>query len=81
LPSIFRLSLRVGNRPDNGVIEAVTYTVIPGSKKNNIQTSLDYVRLIVQGLREHGVSDGYIGRVKTIAMANNPKIAKEISDL
>ena len=68
-------------RPDNGVIEAITYTVRPASLRNNIQTSLDYVRLIVQGLRENGVSAGYIGRVKTIATKNNPSIAKEISEL
>jgi gamma-glutamylcyclotransferase len=78
-----RRSLKV-RRPDNTVIEAITYTVKLASRRNNIQTSLDYVEFIVQGLRQHGVekvAEHYIPRVKAIASANNPAIAPEVGAL
>jgi hypothetical protein len=76
-----RISVR---RPDNTVVDAITYTVIPASRQSNIRTNLDYVRFIVLGLRDHGVDKvaaHYIGRVKAIASANNPAIATQVAAL
>ena len=66
-------------RSDGEVLSALTYTVrcpTPGLK-----TNIDYVRHIVQGLREHGVSDEYIAKVKAIASANNQNISAEVEKL
>jgi hypothetical protein len=64
---------------DGQVVEAVTYTVRNPGK--GLTASIDYVRLIVHGLRERGAPIGYIDRVKTIAMANNPAIAAAVEGL
>ena len=57
----------------------MTYTVRdPGM---GLKTSIDYVRLIVHGLRERGAPIGYIDRVKTRATANNPAIAAAVEGL
>jgi hypothetical protein len=66
-------------RPNGDVALALTYTVI--SRKAELKASVDYVRHIVCGLREHKIPDAYIARVKDIAAANNPDIASEIRDL
>ena len=66
-------------RPDGQIIEAFTYTVI--SPKPGLKTSVNYVRLIVHGLREHKISDEYIAKVKAIAAVNNPEIAAEVEKL
>jgi cation transport regulator ChaC len=66
-------------RPDDQITEAFTYTVI--SPNPGLKTNIDYVRLIVYGLREHKISDEYIAKVKTIAAANNPAIASEVEKL
>ena len=60
-------------RPDGEIVPALTYTV--KSPKPGLKTNIDYVRHIVSGLREHGVQDEYIAKVKAIAAANNPDIA------
>jgi hypothetical protein len=44
-------------------------------------TSIDYVRHIVDGLREHGVPEEYVAEVKEIASANNPAIAAQVNQL
>jgi gamma-glutamylcyclotransferase (GGCT)/AIG2-like uncharacterized protein YtfP len=65
--------------PDGTICTATTYTARkPGC---DVPTSLAYVRLIVNGLREHGVSEQYIAEVKTIASANNPDIAADVNAL
>jgi hypothetical protein len=66
-------------RPDGQIIEAFTYTVI--SPNPGLKTSVNYVRLIVHGLREHNISIEYIATVKAIAAANNPDIASEVEKL
>jgi Gamma-glutamyl cyclotransferase, AIG2-like len=65
--------------PDGKIVLALTYTV--KSPKAGLKTNIDYVRHIIYGLREHGVSDAYVGKVKTIAAANNPAIAAEVAKL
>jgi len=63
----------------NGTIQSVrTYTVrhpIAG-----IKTSIEYVSLIVRGLREHDIAVDYIEKVKQIAAANNPLIEQRLED-
>ena len=66
-------------RPDGRAIQALTYTVI--APKAGLKTNIEYVRHIISGLREHGVEDDYLARVKTIASANNPDIAAQIIEL
>jgi cation transport regulator ChaC len=66
-------------RPDGEVVLALTYTV--KCPKPGLKTNIDYVRHIVCGLREHGISDEYIAKVKAIAAANNPGIAAEVEKL
>ena len=58
---------------------ALTYTV--RCPKPGLKMNIDYVRYIVHGLREHGVEDEYIAKVKAIAAANNPDIAAEVEKL
>jgi cation transport regulator ChaC len=66
-------------RPSGQIVSALTYTV--RYPKPGLKTNIAYVRHIVHGLREHGVSDEYIARVKAIAKANNPEIADEVEML
>lgn len=63
-------------RPAGMIVTALTYTV--KSPKPELKTNIDYVRHIVCGLREHGVDDLYIAKVKAIAADNNPLIAAEV---
>jgi cation transport regulator ChaC len=66
-------------RPDGQIVEAFTYIVI--NPEPGLKTNVNYVQLIVHGLREHKVSDEYIAKVKAIAEANNTYIAEEIKKL
>jgi hypothetical protein len=64
----------------NGDIRAaITYRVI--TPQPGLKTSLDYVRHIVDGLREHCVSEQYVAAVKDIACVNNPAIALQVCRL
>ena len=65
--------------PNGKTVSALTYTV--RCPKPALKTNVDYVRLIVCGLREHKIPGGYIARVKTIAAANNPEIAEAVEGL
>jgi hypothetical protein len=66
-------------RPSGAVVSTLTYTV--KSPKQGLRTNVDYVRLVVRGLREHKVPDQYIAKVKAIAVANNPDIASAVETL
>jgi hypothetical protein len=67
-------------RSANGdIYTAITYRVInPGP---DLKTSLEYVRHIVIGLREHGVFEDYVTSVKAVALSNNPTIAVQVGRL
>lgn len=68
--------------PGGRIFSALTYTVI--DPKPGLKTSIDYVRHIVSGLREHGVpgiAPHYIDNVKRIAAENNPSIAADVARL
>lgn len=58
---------------------AITYRVI--NPRSGLRTSLEYVSYIVSGLREHGVAEEYVTRVKALAAVNNPTIAVAVSGL
>ncbi len=73
-----RRTLQV-RRPDGTVESALTYTV--KDPQPALRTNSDYVRHIVCGLRERGVPDEYITKVKAIAAANNSDIAAEVEAL
>lgn len=66
-------------RPDGEIVPALTYTV--RCPKPGLKTNVDYVCHIICGLREHGVADEYVAKVKAIAAANNPDIAAEVEKL
>ena len=61
------------------IVRALTYTVI--CPEPGLKTNIDYVCHIICGLREHGVVEQYIAKVKTIAAANNPDIALDVERL
>jgi hypothetical protein len=64
---------------DGRILNAITYRVI--DPKPDLETNIEYVRCIIEGLREHGVANEYLTRVKSIASANNPAIAFQIEQL
>ncbi len=66
-------------RSNGDTVAALTYTVI--NPRAGFKTNINYVRLIVGGLRDHNVPDDYITKVKAIAAANNPHIAVEVQEL
>ena len=53
------------------VVSALTYTV-KDPPQPGLRTNIEYVRLIVCGLRARKVPREYIAKVKAIAAANNP---------
>ena len=61
------------------MVTATTYVVI--NPQPGLVTSIDYVRLIVKGLRERGVDPEYIDTVKAIAAENNPQIKEALGTL
>lgn len=65
--------------PAGEILTALTYTVI--NPREGLTTSIDYVRLIVAGLRERGAPAAYIDKVKAIAAANNPVLAEDLRRL
>jgi len=65
--------------PEGQVHRAITYCVI--NPRPGLKTSIEYVRHIIGGLREHEVSEEYLAQVKSIASANNPAIASQIQSL
>lgn len=66
-------------RQNGDIATALTYTV--SNPKPGLRTNADYVRHIVHGLRGHKAPEEYIVKVKAIAVANNPGIAREVQDL
>jgi gamma-glutamylcyclotransferase (GGCT)/AIG2-like uncharacterized protein YtfP len=66
-------------RRDGQALTAITYRV--RAPQAGLRTSIDYVRHVVTGLREHDIPEEYVGKVKAIASENNPDIASVISAL
>jgi hypothetical protein len=64
---------------DGQTLTAITYRVI--NPKPDLKTNLEYVRYIIDGLREHGVAEEYVKQVKGIASTNHPAIASQIEQL
>jgi len=57
----------------------IIYVVI--NKRKGLQTSLEYGRYIVIGLREHNVPKEYVEYVKARIIANNPNLKNDIEVL
>ncbi len=66
-------------RQNGDIVTALTYSV--NNPTTGLMTNKDYVEHIIRGLRDHKVPEGYIAKVKAIAVANNPGIASELQDL
>lgn len=66
--------------PDGEQLIALTY-VVKKPKKPKKKTSLEYVTMIIKGLREHKVSEMYINEVKTIIAKHSPRLIKKIQNL
>lgn len=61
------------------IVSALTYRV--RNPQPDLKTNLEYVRYIVEGLRDHGVQEDYVEIVKQLAQANNPAIAARVQRL
>lgn len=61
--------------------EVITYVVRARDRQIGIQTSLAYCRHIIEGLREHDVSDEYIEYAKACMIANDPNLRLEVDAL
>jgi hypothetical protein len=66
-------------RADGSIVSAFTYRV--RNPQQGLKTNLEYVGYIVEGLRGHGVQEGYVEIVKRLAQANNPAIAAQVKRL
>jgi len=67
-------------RPNGEISTALTYVAIR-PKKRVKRTSLEYVKLIIEGLREHNIPDDYIDEVKDVVKTHSPRLAKKIINL
>jgi hypothetical protein len=68
-------------RDRNGpIVMALTYVAIKPSKRVK-KTSLEYVQLIIKGLREHNVAERYINEIKEIISNHSPRLAKKVANL
>lgn len=61
--------------------ESITYVVLENERQNDIQTSVDYCRYIIAGLREHNVPDEYIEYAKARMITNNPSLRADVEVL
>jgi hypothetical protein len=73
------------NHPDGTPVyeRVITYVVIDTHRQTNIQTSLDYCRHIIAGLRDyaHYVPEEYIQYAKARMIANNPTLSGDVAAL
>ena len=67
--------------PDGTLFEGEVITYVVRDKENGIQTSLDYCRHIIEGLREHNVPDEYIQYAKGRMIANNSSLQTDVDAL
>lgn len=64
--------------PNGTPVEGEVITYIVKDKKEGIQTSFDYCRHIIEGLREHKIPNEYIQYVKKKMIANNLSLQTQI---
>jgi len=67
-----RHCLRV-RKPNGEELIALTYVTLKPTKRLK-RASIDYVRLIISGLREHKISDEYINQVKQAVKKHSPSV-------
>ena len=60
-------------------IEVMTYVAI--KPVYDIQTSLGYVSHIINGLREHNISEEYVDYVRSRAIANNSSLSDQLKNI
>jgi hypothetical protein len=68
-------------RPDGLPVAEEAITYLAKQPRAGQQTSHDYVRHIICGLREHEAPEEYIGYVKRRIRANNPALDDGIAEL
>jgi hypothetical protein len=56
---------------DGDDVEATTFLVKATERESGLWTSIDYLRHIVRGLRDHKIPEDYIARVIEIAIETN----------
>ena len=61
-------------RQNGDIVIALTYIVREPKK----YPSIDYIKLIIQGLREHKVPNRYINELKQIVIKKNPSFKNKI---
>lgn len=66
-------------KPDGSIVTALTYTV--RNPRSGLKTNFDYVRTIIAGLRERGIPQAYIDKVKAIAITSNPTLEGSLERL
>jgi gamma-glutamylcyclotransferase (GGCT)/AIG2-like uncharacterized protein YtfP len=66
--------------PNGRISSALTY-VAKRPKKKVKRTSFDYVKLIIDGLRQHYIPESYINEVKEVVKAHSPRLGKKIINL
>jgi hypothetical protein len=67
--------------PDGTPVAGEVITYVVRDRESGIQTSLDYCRHIIEGLREHNVPDEYIEYVKARMIVNNPGLQIDVHAL
>jgi hypothetical protein len=75
-----RVPIRL-RRPDATRIEQEVITYIVINRRFGLQTSLEYVRHIIVGLRAHNVPGEYVEYVKERVTTSNPTLTGEIAGL
>jgi len=63
-------------KPDGLRLSAMTYVV--KDRKTGLKTSLEYVRHILDGLKEHHIPRHYRQYVKAQIISNNPELEEEV---
>jgi len=71
-PTAIRVRKQTGE-----VLEATTFLVKPDECRKGFWTSFEYVRHIVNGLRDHGVSEDWIAHVLEVAIKTNTQATTE----
>jgi len=66
--------------PNGRLSSALTY-VAKRPRKKVKRTSLEYVKLIIGGLRQHNIPESYINEVKEVVKAHSPRLGKKVINL
>ena len=70
-----------GKYPGARPLEERVITYVVKKPRSGLQTSLDYVRHIFRGLREHNMTKDYLEYVRERVMVNNPGLREAVESL